>query len=594
MALDLKKKIGGGFGLLLLVFALFGGLCIMNLREQRAVVSEVVNNDMPMVDVLNESAMLLQLYRKAEKDVLLTIGEPKKQQDYFAKLQSLSASTRKNLAELDQATARNEDLKPEVRKLPAEAVAGFDKYDKVVLALAARLVADPSGRAMDYLEANALLSKEKDSMHRAETVLKELQEASSAMFHDNQQDLATLAGRTETLLMASVLVALLAGVVVSFLTLRSITRPLGRIMDLAGAVAKGDLHASVGGVFTAEMAQLKESIEAMLAALKSKIAEADQKSSEAAEQARLAAIATDEANQAKALAERAKAEGMMAAANQLEKVVEVVSSASEELSAQIEQSSRGTEVQSQRVGETATAMEEMNATVLEVAKNASQAAESSASARLKALDGAKVVAQVVAGINTMQRVSLDMKSDMGELGRQAEGIGAIMNVISDIADQTNLLALNAAIEAARAGDAGRGFAVVADEVRKLAEKTMAATKEVGQAISGIQQGARKNLDNVDRAAATIEQATSLASTSGEALQEIVRLVEVSTDQVRSIAAASEEQSAASEEINRSIEDINRISSETASAMTQSAQAVGELASQAGNLRQLIEQMKRGG
>ena len=64
----------------------------------------------------------------------------------------------------------------------------------------------------------------------------------------------------------------------------------------------------------------------------------------------------------------------------------------------------------------------------------------------------------------------------------AEGIGRIMNVISDIADQTNLLALNAAIEAARAGDAGRGFAVVADEVRKLAEKTMTATKEVGDAI----------------------------------------------------------------------------------------------------------------
>jgi methyl-accepting chemotaxis protein len=169
-----------------------------------------------------------------------------------------------------------------------------------------------------------------------------------------------------------------------------------------------------------------------------------------------------------------------------------------------------------------------------------------------------------------------------------------MNVISDIADQTNLLALNAAIEAARAGDAGRGFAVVADEVRKLAEKTMTATKEVGDAIRGIQEGARKNLGNVDRAVSTIEEATGLARQSGAALEEIVHLVEVATDQVRSIATASEEQSSASEEINRSVEEINRISSETASAMTQSAQAVGELATQAGQLRQLIETMKRGG
>jgi len=176
-----------------------------------------------------------------------------------------------------------------------------------------------------------------------------------------------------------------------------------------------------------------------------------------------------------------------------------------------------------------------------------------------------------------------------------------MNVISDIADQTNLLALNAAIEAARAGDAGRGFAVVADEVRKLAEKTMTATQEVGAAIRGIQDGARKNMDNVDRAVHTVEEATRLAHRSGEALQEIVELVDTATDQVRSIATASEEQSATSEEINRSIEDINRsiedinrISSETADAMRQSAQAVGELASQTQSLRALIEKMKAGG
>jgi methyl-accepting chemotaxis protein len=300
-----------------------------------------------------------------------------------------------------------------------------------------------------------------------------------------------------------------------------------------------------------------------------------------------------EAVEAKERAERAKAEGMMHAAGQLEHVVEIISSASEELSAQIEQSSRGTEVQSQRVAETATAMEEMNATVLEVAQNASQAAESSHNARNKAVEGAKVVASAVQSITSVQANSVKLKEDMAVLGKQAEGIGQIMNVISDIADQTNLLALNAAIEAARAGDAGRGFAVVADEVRKLAEKTMTATKEVGEAISGIQQGARRNLENVENSVGTIEQATTLANESGAALKEIVNLVEVSTDQVRSIAAASEQQSAASEEINHSIEDINRISGETASAMNHSAQAVGELASQAQSLRALIENMKSG-
>lgn len=293
------------------------------------------------------------------------------------------------------------------------------------------------------------------------------------------------------------------------------------------------------------------------------------------------------------LAERAKEEGMLQAAQQLESIVEIVTSASEELSAQIEQSSHGAEEQAGRVGETASAMEEMNATVLEVAKSASSAASTADQAKTKAAEGANVVTKVVQGIEEVQNQSHEMKNDMGILGRQAEGIGQILNVISDIADQTNLLALNAAIEAARAGDAGRGFAVVADEVRKLAEKTMTATKEVGDAIRGIQDGTKKNIENVDRSGRTIEEVTRLANNSGESLREIVSLAERTTDQVRSIATASEQQSATSEEINRSIESVNRISSETADAMRQSAQAVTELANQAQILKQLIDEMKSG-
>jgi len=331
----------------------------------------------------------------------------------------------------------------------------------------------------------------------------------------------------------------------------------------------------------------------MVANLKAKIAEADRKTEEAAKESQAAKESELAAEAAKQRAELAKSEGMLQAAGQIEGVVEIVTSASEELSAQIEQSSRGSEEQAQRIGETATSMEEMNATVLEVAKNASQAAETADRAKRKANDGSAVVGQVVAGIGEVQAQALELKTDMTSLGRQAEEIGHIMNVISDIADQTNLLALNAAIEAARAGEAGRGFAVVADEVRKLAEKTMTATKEVGDAIRGIQDGARKNSTSVDLAVKKIEGATALAGESGAALEEIVALVDLTTDQVRAIATASEEQSSASEEINRSIEDVNRIAADTTDAMRQSAQAVSELANQSQILKNLVEQMKDG-
>ncbi|GKT21909.1 Chemotaxis methyl-accepting receptor like protein, partial [Aduncisulcus paluster] len=100
------------------------------------------------------------------------------------------------------------------------------------------------------------------------------------------------------------------------------------------------------------------------------------------------------------------------------------------------------------------------------------------------------------------------------LGQQADSIGHIMSVITDIADQTNLLALNAAIEAARAGEAGRGFAVVADEVRKLAEKTVSATNEVGEAISGIQNGTASSISRMEETSKVVESSTELAGQAG--------------------------------------------------------------------------------
>ncbi|WP_457571870.1 Cache 3/Cache 2 fusion domain-containing protein [Desulfovulcanus sp.] len=286
-----------------------------------------------------------------------------------------------------------------------------------------------------------------------------------------------------------------------------------------------------------------------------------------------------------------QAETLKAAAASINEITDLMASASDQLSAQIEQTARGAELQKQRAEETATAMEEMNATVLEVAKNASNAAESTEAARQNALDGEKVVQESIKAIKEVQNLTNLVKENMNQLGQKAENIGQVINVISDIADQTNLLALNAAIEAARAGEHGRGFAVVADEVRKLAEKTMAATKEVGEAIASIQEDARKNIEDTDRATQAVEQSTELAAKSGQALQEIVHIAEANADQVRAIATASEEQSAASEEITRAVEEINRISAETSEGMQQAAQAIAELAEQAQKLKGLVQEMQ---
>ncbi len=132
--------------------------------------------------------------------------------------------------------------------------------------------------------------------------------------------------------------------------------------------------------------------------------------------------------------------------------------------------------------------------------------------------------------------------------------------------------------------------MVADEVRKLAEKTMTATKEVGESIKAIQQATRDNQRSMDEAMGAVQEATGLAGESGSALKEIVRLVDDSAGQAQSIAAASEEQSAASEEINRAIEEVNTVATDTAEGMGAASKSVKELAGLAAELQELFENL----
>ena len=268
-----------------------------------------------------------------------------------------------------------------------------------------------------------------------------------------------------------------------------------------------------------------------------------------------------------------------------------VAAASEQLSAQVEEVSQGTERQREHAASTATAMEEMNSTVLEVARNAGEASQEAENTKAKATQGANLVNNVISAIGEVHRVAEDMKVSTEDLGAQAEAIGDIMNVISDIADQTNLLALNAAIEAARAGEAGRGFAVVADEVRKLAEKTMSATVEVGSSIQRIQTSTSDNVKRVTAAAQGVGKATELASESGNALNEIVHFAAHTTELIAGIATAAEEQSATSEEITRAVDEINAIAGETSHGMLESSSAVQELANMAQNLKTLLDKLQ---
>ncbi|MGJ3523836.1 methyl-accepting chemotaxis protein [Nitratidesulfovibrio sp. D1] len=380
--------------------------------------------------------------------------------------------------------------------------------------------------------------------------------------------------------------------VVAWLLARSVANPVQMLVAASGRVAAGEFDALPDARhFSGELLDLHGSLRAMVGNLGELLGTAKAKTAEAEEQTRKAENALREAEEARLRGEQARKEGIRHTAERLEGIVANVRNASHELAGQVDEARSGAEVQRARTAEAATAMEQMNASVLEVAANASRAAESAENARAEAEAGGAIVRDVVDSIRKVDEFARDMSGGLGDLGKRAEGIGNIMTVITDIADQTNLLALNAAIEAARAGDAGRGFAVVADEVRKLAEKTMTATKEVGDAITAIQRGTQDNITGMGRAAEVVQRSTDLASRAGEALARIVSIVESTADQVRSIATASEQQSAASEQINRGTDEVNRIASEMAEAMAQSTREVGELARLSSELQDVIHGLK---
>jgi len=255
-----------------------------------------------------------------------------------------------------------------------------------------------------------------------------------------------------------------------------------------------------------------------------------------------------------------------------------------QLSAAATQIVSGTEVQTSQTMQVAAAMEEMSATVMEVARNSQNASESAGNAQDVATKGGEVVKCTVDGMLVVSKTVQESAGTVEALGKSSEEIGAIISVINDIADQTNLLALNAAIEAARAGEQGRGFAVVADEVRKLAEKTTKATKEIADMIKTIQNDTKGAMESMERAATQVEEGVSLAIEAGESLTEIVFSVEEASSMVRQIAVAAEEQSATSEEISVNVNNIANVANET-------SEGIGEISIAADDLNHVAEELK---
>jgi len=286
-------------------------------------------------------------------------------------------------------------------------------------------------------------------------------------------------------------------------------------------------------------------------------------------------------------------------ATQLKLIVQGIQDASNqlgvtslELATSSEKSIRELKIQKEESESVATAMNEMAATVNEVAKNSQFAAQATQATDRQVSEGGQLIENSVKSILDLHKDIEHTATVISQLAVESKEIGQVMEVIRGIAEQTNLLALNAAIEAARAGEQGRGFAVVADEVRTLAGRTHRSTEEIRSMIERLQQGVTNAVDTMEKSRGGAQTTVTFARETEAVLSAIKTSVSEVNDLNLQIATAAEEQSQVAEEINKNVIRINEMTDLTVSTMAQVERCSDELKTGSADLQQKISFFKQ--
>jgi len=275
----------------------------------------------------------------------------------------------------------------------------------------------------------------------------------------------------------------------------------------------------------------------------------------------------------------------------VEEVGKNVNISSRELSEITDTNKQQLESQHMETVQVSTAVNQMSATVLDIAANAEKAALAAKQADDEAQEGMLAMQDTTKAIQVLASNVSSATSVISQLETESQSIGSVIEVIKSIAEQTNLLALNAAIEAARAGEQGRGFAVVADEVRVLASRTQEATEEINKIIGKLQNQSVKAVQVMDENSENTKETMDKVNNAAKSLNTIVTSINEISDMNIQIASAAEQQSAAASEIDQSIVRIASLADESFKSGNQVAESSVSLASLGEQLDSLIDTFK---